>query len=232
MSEPGTRTGRTASGTARAVTTGAEVTTANLGGFTYAHRAGGTSTTLMLLHGTGGDEFNLLGLGAHLAPEATLLCPRGRAPEGQINRWFARFAPGVLDEEDIVRRAEEVAGFVAEASGAHTLDGRRIWAVGYSNGANMAAAVMLLHPEIFAGAILIRPMLPLEPETVPDLSDRSVYVAGGTMDTMIPRDSTEALISLLRDSGARVTEAWAEAGHAFDMQELDHARAWVQAELS
>jgi predicted esterase len=196
-------------------------------GFHYVHRAGDSAVTAVLLHGTGGDEFDLLELGAYLAPGATLLSPRGRAPEGSVNRWFARFAPGVLDTEDIIRRAGELETFVRDAVVHHELDADRTWAVGFSNGANMAAAEMLLHPEVFAGAVLLRPMLPLRPERVPDLSGRPVYVAAGTMDTMIPRESTEELVALLRRAGADVTESWVDAGHRFGVDEVTAAREWL-----
>jgi predicted esterase len=186
---------------------------------------------MLLLHGTGGDEFDLLGIGAHLAPGSNLISPRGRAPEGLVNRWFARFAPGVLDEEDIVLRAAELAEFVPTAARRHGLDDSAVWAVGFSNGANIAAALMLLHPEILAGAVLLRPMLPLRPEQTPDLSGLPVYVAAGTRDTMIPRSSTEELAVLLEESGADVNANWVEADHGLLREEIDQARLWLSARL-
>ncbi len=182
--------------------------------------------TFLLLHGTGGDEYDLLSLGAYVAPEALLISPRGRAPENGMNRWFARHAAGVLDEKDIRRRAHELAHFIPALRTRHNLGNRAIWALGFSNGANMVAAMLLLYPDLFAGAVLMRPMLPLRPDTTPDLHGTPVYIAAGTQDTMIPGDSTRELIALLNDSGADLTVAWAEGGHQFSMGEVQQVREW------
>ena len=202
-----------------------------LGGFTYVQMGDGCDTTVLLLHGTGGDEYDLLSLGAHLAPESNLISPRGRAPEGVVNRWFARFSPGVLDEEDIVLRSGELAAFVSAAARRHGVNNGAIWAVGFSNGANMAAAMLLLHSEVFAGAVLLRPILPLRPEHTPDLGGLPVYIAAGARDTMIPRHSTEALVKLLVASGADVTAEWVEADHGLLREEIDQVRIWLSGRL-
>jgi phospholipase/carboxylesterase len=186
----------------------------------------GGNDTFLLLHGTGGDEYDLLSLGAFVAPEALLISPRGRAPENGMNRWFARHAAGVLDEADIRLRAGELSRFVPAIRDSHPVGKGRIWALGFSNGANMAAAMLLLFPDIFAGAVLMRPMLPLRPDTTPNLTDVPVYIAAGTRDTMIPGDSTRELITLLTESGADLTTAWADGGHQFTMEEVEQVRQW------
>lgn len=202
--------------------------THELAGFTYAYVGGAAdSPALLLLHGTGGDEHDLVPIGTHISPTATIVSPRGRAPEGPVNRWCARHAPGVLDEEDIVRRAAELATFLDEVRTAHRIE-QPLWALGYSNGANMAAAMMLLHPGSLDGALLLRPMLPLRPERTPDLQGVPIYIAAGTRDTMIPAESTGELIALLEESGADTTASWTDAGHGFSREELEAARKWLE----
>ena len=198
-------------------------------GFThlYAQRVG--PRTLLLLHGTGGDEEDLVPLGEFLDSEAHLLSPRGNVREGSMARFFRRLRPGVFDEEDIKARARELAGFVGAAREEYELGSSPVWAVGFSNGANIAASLLLLQPEVLSGAVLLRPMLPLEPKELPDLTSVPVYVAAGTMDEMIPRESTEALIARLEGAGAEVTVRWAEAGHRFGREELEAAKEWLSS---
>lgn len=191
----------------------------------YAQRQG--PRTLVLLHGTGGDEHDLFSLGEFLDPEAHLLSPRGNVREGSMNRFFRRLRPGVFDEEDIRVRARELADFVRQARQEYEIEDSRFWGVGFSNGANIAASLLLLHPKALAGAVLLRPMLPLEPELTPELTGLPVYVAAGTRDEMIPRESTEALIARLEGAGAEVTVSWADAGHRFGREELEGAKNWL-----
>jgi predicted esterase len=197
-------------------------------GFTHIFGERQGPRTLLLLHGTGGDERDLIPLGEFLDPDAHILSPRGNVREGQMARFFRRLRPGVFDEEDIRARASELARFATEASEEYGVDGDGIWAVGFSNGANIAASLLLLHPELLAGAVLLRPMLPLEPNAEPELAGVPVYIAAGTMDEMIPRESTEALIERLKGAGAAVTVEWAEAGHRFGREELEGAKEWLQ----
>ena len=212
-------------------TSGPPAAAAELSGFQYVIRPGNHDVTLLLLHGTGGDEYDLLDLGAFLSPGSSLVGARGRAPEGTVNRWFARFSPGVLDEDDIRRRAEELSGFVSAVTRQNRLNALKVWAVGFSNGANMAAAMLLLRPGLFAGAVLFRPMLPLLPESVPDLAGIPVLIASGMRDTMIPRHSTEDLAALLTRSGAQAEVRWADAGHRFGHDEVEQARQWLERRL-
>lgn len=198
-----------------------------LAGFTYVHRAGTAGHHLMLFHGTGGDEHDLLDVGEFVAPGATLISPRGRAPEGALNRWFARLAPGVLDEDDIKRRAAEVADLVAAARHEHKIGGGQLWALGYSNGANIIAAALLLHGAIFDGAVLLRPMLPLQVATPPSLEHLPIYLAGGTRDGMIPPGSAQALATTLEATGADLLQAWRDTGHMLEPDELDAVREWL-----
>lgn len=183
--------------------------------------------TLLLLHGTGGDENDLLALGRHLAPTSGLVSPRGTVNEQGRNRWFRRLGEGVFDEDDIVARAGELATFVAAAADSYGVDPARIVAVGFSNGANIAAALLLLHPRVLRGAALFSAMLPLRPPTAPDLSHAGVYMSAGRDDPMAPPEQAEALAALLTDAGAAVTLDWHDAGHRLGPEQLPAARAWL-----
>jgi phospholipase/carboxylesterase len=183
--------------------------------------------TLLMLHGTGGNERDLLELGRALDPAANLLSPRGKVLEGAMPRFFRRLAEGVFDLEDLNRRAHELADFVTAAVAAYGLDGRQVIAVGYSNGANIAAAVMLLRPQVLAGAVLLRAMVPLVPEPLPDLSGAQVYLAAGQMDQLVPARESERLAELLRQAGAGVELRWSPAGHNLTQPELDGASSWL-----
>jgi phospholipase/carboxylesterase len=155
-----------------------------LAGFKHRFVAGSgqEGATLLLLHGTGGNENDLLPLGRELLPGANLLSPRGKVLEHGMPRFFRRLAEGVFDEEDLKFRTEELAGFVKEASGRYDFDPDKLFAVGFSNGANIAASLLLMRPNLLRGAVLLRPMVPFEPEALPDLSGVRIFVAAGEMD--------------------------------------------------
>lgn len=192
---------------------------------------GDGDATLLLLHGTGGDENDLLPLGRELAPGANLLSPRGAVSERGMPRFFRRLALGVFDEEDLVRRAADLAGFVAAAAERYGFDPKRVFALGYSNGANIAAALMLLHPRTLAGGVLLRPVLPLEPPAVPALDGVSALLAAGRDDPYAPHERVEALAERLRAGGADVELAWREAGHGLEPSDLRHAAVWLSSRL-
>jgi len=188
--------------------------------------------TLILLHGTGGDENDLLPLGRMLDERAALLSPRGKVLENGMPRFFRRLSMGVFDEEDLVNRTHELASFVEEAASEYGLDPKRLFAVGFSNGANIAASLLLLHPGLLAGAVLLRAMTPFELETLPDLSGTPVYLAAGRSDQMIPAESTERLAELLRKAGAEVTLDWQPGGHGIGRAEVEAARDWLARIIS
>ena len=150
-------------------------------------------STLLLLHGTGGDENDLLPLGADLLPGASLLSPRGKVLEHGMPRFFKRLSEGVFDEEDLKFRTGELAEFVEESAGKYGFEPKELFAVGFSNGANIAAGLLLLRPELLGGAVLFRPMVPFEPEELPDLSGIPVYIGAGEVDQIVPRENTERL---------------------------------------
>lgn len=181
---------------------------------------------LLLLHGTGGTEDDLLPLGKTLAPGAALLSPRGKVLERGMPRFFRRLAEGVFDEDDLRRRADELAQFLAAAREAYGMRSAPV-AVGFSNGANMAAALLLLHPGALGGAVLFRAMVPLTPDPLPDLSGTPAALFAGRFDPMAPPPQTEALAGLLRGAGASVTVQWTDAGHALTAGDVEAAREWM-----
>jgi len=188
---------------------------------------GKEGATLLLLHGTGGDENDLMELGRRLAPAAALLSPRGKVLERGMPRFFRRLAEGVFDLEDLRHRTTELAHFVRGSAGRYGFDSGRVVAVGYSNGANIAASLLLLEPGILAGAVLFHAMVPLVPTELPDLSVTPVFLSGGRSDTMIPPKETERLAELLQNAGAHLTMSWQPGGHSLTGAEVQDAREWL-----
>lgn len=188
--------------------------------------------TLLLLHGTGGNEHDLLPLGRMLLPGAALLSPRGRVVEHGMPRFFRRFSEGVFDLDDVRTRAGELAALVSDATSAYGLDAGRVMAAGYSNGANIAHVLLLLHPDVLSAALLFHPQIVLTPEPLPDLGGTPVFVGAGERDPIVPRGDVESLVDLLTRSGARVTTHWVSGGHSLSREEVDHAREWMTALVS
>jgi predicted esterase len=183
---------------------------------------------LLLLHGTGGDEHDLLPLGQVLLPEAGLLSPRGRVLENGMPRFFRRLSEGVFDLEDLERRTQELADFVLEAAQEHDFSPDSVIAAGYSNGANIAASVLLLRPEVLSGAVLFHAQVPLEPPTQPDLAGKPVYIGAGRVDPLIPAEQTQRLADILRAAGADVTLHWEMTGHSLSHGEVEAASTWLR----
>ena len=188
---------------------------------------GHSNRTLLLLHGTGGNERDLIPLGREIDPTASLLSPRGKILENGMPRFFRRLAEGVFDLEDLKMRTNELADFVAAAVRHYKLDADNLVGVGYSNGANIAASMLLLRPEIMQTAILFRAMLPLVPDKLPDLSSVRVWIGAGDQDPIIPTSETQRLIELLRHAGADVTIRFAKAGHGLSNDDLEAAHHWL-----
>ncbi len=187
----------------------------------------GAETTLLLLHGTGGNERDLLGLGRALSEDAALLSARGNVLEHGAPRFFRRLAEGVFDQADLVARAADLARFVGAAADAYSFDPVKVVAVGFSNGANIAGALLLLHPEALHAAVLFAPMVPLQPETLPDLSGAAVFLSAGRADPIVPTEQPERMANLLSSAGADVTLRWHAGGHALDLPAVDEARSWL-----
>lgn len=182
--------------------------------------------TLLLLHGTGGNENDLLGLGQRLRPGAALLSPRGKVLENGMPRFFRRLAEGVFDVEDLKKQTHALAEFVAEASEAYGLDEHNITAVGYSNGANIAGGLLLLRPKTLAAAALLRPMVPLLPEKQPDLMGKDILVLSGRTDPIATPNETARLITLFTDAGASVKAHTQPGGHQLSDEDVRETKSW------
>lgn len=198
--------------------------------FTLQHRfepGQAEQPTLLLLHGTGGDENDLLPLGRALLPGAALLSPRGAVLERGQPRFFRRLAEGVFDLEDLHFRTAELAAFVREATVVYQLDPNRIVAVGFSNGANIAASLLLADTGVLAGAVLLRAMVPFEPRQRPHLAGIPVLLAAGRNDPIVPPTLVERLGVLLSEGGAAVETKWSPAGHGLTQGDVEHASAFL-----
>jgi predicted esterase len=195
--------------------------------FVPAQPEGSSGPALLLLHGTGGDEDDLLSLGAALAPGAALLSPRGKVLENGMPRFFSRLREGVFDPREVEARANELADFVIAARETYPLGSGKPIAVGLSNGANIAAALLLVRPEVLGGAILFRPMVALEPTKAPDLRGTRVFVGAGLQDPLVPPPQTERLRRLLETAGAEVEVNWANGGHGLSGADLAAAKRWL-----
>ena len=184
--------------------------------------------TVVTLHGTGGDESDLLPLAKAVAPGASVLSPRGKILEHGAPRFFKRHSEGVFDYDDVRARALELGAFIRQAAERYGFASSRLFAVGYSNGANIASAMMLLDPDLFAGAILFRPMIPLDP--IPDvrLGSLSVFMSAGAQDEIVPRAQVERLQQELTLRGAEVELRWQPGGHMIERPEVVQARDWMR----
>lgn len=183
---------------------------------------------LLLLHGTGGDEHDLVGLGRQLAPTAALLSPRGQVLENGMPRFFRRLAVGQLDIPDLLARTDQLASFVSEATDAYGVDPGKVVAIGLSNGANVAASLLLRRPTTLRAAGLLRPMLPYEPEQIPQLTGTDVLIESGERDPYSSTEQVTRLTEILRAGGAEVTATVEPgAGHGLTQGDLQRLAAWV-----
>jgi phospholipase/carboxylesterase len=188
-----------------------------------------TFTTFLLLHGTGGNEQDLIPLAYELDKSAAILSPRGKVLEnGTTPRFFHRLAEGVFDLEDLKFRTNELADFVIDSSKTYNFDLQHIIAVGYSNGANIAASMLLLRPEILSSAILFRAMVPLVPQTLPNLSDKRIFMSSGLYDPIVSRQETERLFGLFKKAGANISLSWQESSHELTLDEIWKAKEWLR----
>lgn len=182
--------------------------------------------TLLVLHGTGGDENDLIGIGQAIAPGAAILSPRGNVLENGAPRFFKRVAEGVFDPKEVRSRAEELARFIRAAAVTYRVEPSRIFAFGYSNGANVASTVMLIEPGVLQGSILFRPMVVYEPPDKTDLRGSSIFISAGRLDSIVPTDSVEQLAEMFRSRNADVTLKWQISGHNLVPSEVREAAEW------
>ena len=198
----------------------------------FIHRfqpSSGNRITLLLLHGTGGDENGLIPLGNTLLPGAALLSLRGRVLENGMPRFFRRFAEGVFDLDDLKLQTGLLARFIKDATAKYGLDPQELIAVGYSNGANIAASLLLTQPGILSGAVLFRAMVPFVSDSPPDLKNVPVLLTAGSRDPIVPQQQTLALAEMLKNGGAEVSVHWHTGGHELGNDDIEAAKKWIQA---
>ena len=179
---------------------------------------------LLLLHGTGGDETDLLPLGELVSPGAALLSPRGQVLEGGMPRFFRRLSEGVFDEADLRRRAADLAGFISEARASYGIEAPV--ALGFSNGANIAAALLMLHPGVLSGAALLRAMVPLADPPAFRLDGTRVLILSGARDPIVPASNAAALARMLSAGGADLRHDTLPAGHGLTQDDVVRTGVW------
>jgi len=185
--------------------------------------------TLLLLHGTGGTEDDLIPLGEELAPDASILSVRGKVLENGMPRFFRRLEEGVFDLEDLKMRTDELAEFILKSSSMYEFDPKKMVAVGYSNGANIGTSLLLKRPEVLAGAILFRAMVPFVPDVLPDLSTKSIILLEGLRDPIVIRREAETLMKLFTDARCDVTLKWQDSGHNLTQEDIVLAKKWLDS---
>ena len=187
-----------------------------------------TNLTLLLLHGTGGTEDDLIPLGKELASYASLLTVRGKVLENGMPRFFRRLEEGVFDLEDLKMRTDELAEFILKSSSVYEFDLKKIIAVGYSNGANIAASLLLRRQEVLAGAILFRAMVPFIPDVLPDLSKKSIILLEGMYDPIVSKQEAESLLKIFTKARSNVTMKWQDSGHNLTQKDIESAKKWLE----
>lgn len=202
---------------------------------TYLHRyepgTNSEAAPLLLLHGTGGDENDLIPYAREIAPGASLLSPRGDVLEHGMPRFFRRYAEGVFDLDDVSRRAQALANFIAAAAATYGFDLSRLTAIGYSNGANIAASLLLLRPDSLARAVLLRPMVVLQPALVTGLTGKAISIISGREDPIVPPDHPGRLADLFRRGGAQVELSWLETGHQLTAIDFERVRKFISSSI-
>ncbi|HEX6670621.1 MAG TPA: alpha/beta hydrolase [Nitrososphaeraceae archaeon] len=188
--------------------------------------------TLVLLHGTGGNEEDLIPLGKEIESTASILSLRGKVLENGMPRFFRRLAEGVFDIEDLKFRTHELADFIQKCSLHYKFDLRKTIAIGFSNGANIAASLLLLRPDVFEGAILFRAMIPLVPNPLPDLSNKKVLLSAGVNDPIVSRMETESLYRLFQNTNTNIVLKWENSSHNLIKEDIVVARKWISNNFS
>ncbi|WP_026672075.1 alpha/beta hydrolase [Alkalihalobacterium bogoriense] len=187
---------------------------------------------LLLLHGTGGNERDLLPLADMIAPEASTLGVRGNVLENGMPRFFRRLAEGVFDEQDLIYRTKELRDFIDDMAIRYEFNRSRVLAIGYSNGANIAASLLYHYEDVLSGAILFHAMVPLRNIEIPDLSKTSVFIGAGKFDPLIPEQETKELAQQLRQANSTVSEFWTNGGHQLTKDEVEQAKLWYDNNFS
>lgn len=198
----------------------------------YQQGTDANAPVLVLLHGTGGTERDLLPLAEAISPGSSVLSVRGNVLENGMPRFFRRLAEGIFDEEDLIYRTKELNDFLDSAAAEHDFDRSNVVAVGYSNGANIAGSLLFHYPDALRGAVLHHPMVPRRGIQLPDLTDTPIFIGAGRNDPICSPQETEELQKLLGDAGAEIEVHWENAGHQLTRTEVEAARTWFQANFA
>ncbi|MCJ7638126.1 MAG: alpha/beta hydrolase [Nitrososphaeraceae archaeon] len=183
--------------------------------------------TLVLLHGTGGNEKDLIFLGKKIEPNASILSPRGKVLENGLPRFFRRLSEGVFDLEDLRIRSHELADFIQKCSLHYKFDLENTIAIGFSNGANISVSMLFLRPEVLQGAILFRAMVPFIPDPLPNLSSKKILLSAGLEDPIVSRNETENLFRLFQKTNAIITLKWQPSSHNLIQEDILVAKPWI-----
>lgn len=196
-------------------------------GFTHLFHPGqDNQPVLLLLHGTGGNEHDLLSLARDVAPGAGLLSVRGKVLENGMPRFFRRLAEGVFDLADLAVRTSELNDFIVAARRHYDLGEKQIFALGYSNGANIASSLLLTYPDSLSGAILLRGMMPFDPGVVPDLRGKTILMLNGALDPIIPHENAQRLAKIFTEAHADLTQIQQPTGHGLIQSDIDEMQRW------
>jgi phospholipase/carboxylesterase len=187
---------------------------------------GNSSHTFVLLHGTGGNEHDLLPIANRIDSQASILSVRGNVLENGMARFFKRLKPGVFDEEDLILRTTELKSFIDDAANKYQFDRNQVIVLGYSNGANIASSLIFHYPKIVKAAILHHPMVPIRGLAIPDLSNTPIFIGAGENDPICPIEETMELKSLYEASKAKVEMFWGQSGHQLTIEEVMAASKW------
>lgn len=188
--------------------------------------------TLLLLHGTGGNEEDLISIGQRISSSASLLSPRGKVLENGMPRFFKRLSEGVFDIADLKHRTEELSDFLKEASKVYSFDLGKTIAVGFSNGANIATSILISYPKVLAGAVLFRAMVPFVPDSPLDLSEKKVFLSAGRFDPMVSENQTMDLFEILKKNSAQVLLKWQQSGHNLTEADIIDSKYWITENFS
>ena len=183
--------------------------------------------TLVLLHGTGGNEEDLIFLGKKIEPNASILSPRGKVLENGMPRFFRRLSEGVFDLEDLRIRSHELADFIQKCSLHYKFDLENTIAIGFSNGANISVSMLFLRPEVLQGTILFRAMVPFIPDPLPNLSSKKILLSAGLEDPIVSRNETENLFRLFQKTNAILTLKWQPSSHNLIQEDILVAKPWI-----
>lgn len=184
--------------------------------------------TLFMLHGTGGTEKDLLPVASRISPDSSVLSVRGNVLENGMPRFFKRLAEGVFDEEDLRYRTRELKNYMEEAAIKYGFERQNVVVIGYSNGANMAGSLLFHYEDVFAGAILLHPMVPLRKIPIPEMTNLPIFIGAGKNDPICPPEETKELERMLAMKNADVTVHWGNDGHQLTYAEIDAAAAWFR----